>query len=438
MERWQDRCGDKLVSVNEALRVIQPGHTVGIGLNANAPEFLCKTLGERASEWSDLRIVGGGAMHDVPFYTPEVAARHSIYDVFITVPTRQAMRQRAIDFVPINTARWPSDFVDGTRPLDVYLASVSPPDEHGYCSFGFMLWSSLELVEAAKVVIVEVDEDHIVTYGENFVHISQIDFLVEQPGETTLGDVASVMGYTAPSEVDRRIASHAASLIHDGDTLQIGAGTVSMAVIEHLHEKNDLGLHSEICPTGIAPLIAAGNINGAVKTLNPHKAICTALMGDAFTLDFAHRNPAIELRRMAYTNNPGVIAQHDYMVAVNNALSIDLTGQVAVESFGPQMYSGVGGQLEFTIGAMLAKHGRAITVVPSTARQGTVSRIVPYHPPGTVISVPRTYVNYVVTEYGAVDLLGKSQRERAERLISLAHPDFQTELYQAAQRLFWS
>jgi 4-hydroxybutyrate CoA-transferase len=347
------------------------------------------------------------------------------------------MRQRAIDFVPINTARWPSDFVDGTRPLDVYFVSVSPPDEHGYCSFGFMLWTSLELVEAAKIVIAEVDEDHIVTYGENHVHVSQLDYLVEKHGVTTLGDVTSIMGYEAPSVVEQQIARHAAALIHDGDTIQIGAGTVSMAVIEHLKAKNDLGFHSEVCPTGIAPLIAAGNINGSRKTLHPRKAICTALMGDAYTLDFAHLNPAIELRRLSYTNNPGVIAQHDNMVAVNSALSIDLTGQVAVESFGPQMYSGVGGQLEFTIGAMLDKHGRAITVLPSTARQGAVSRIVPLHPEGTVVSVPRTYVNYVVTEYGAVDLLGKSQRERAELLIALAHPDFRQELAGAARRLFW-
>jgi 4-hydroxybutyrate CoA-transferase len=170
-----------------------------------------------------------------------------------------------------------------------------------------------------------------------------------------------------------------------------------MAVVEHLQNKHDLGFHSEICPTGIAQLIAAGNINGSRKTLNPHKAVCTALWGDEFSLDFAHLNPAIELRRMGYTNNPRIIAQHDHMVSINTALSIDLTGQVAAESFGPQMYSGVGGQLDFTIGAMLAHNGRAVTVLPSTAREGTVSRIVPLHPEGTVVSVPRTYVNYVVS-----------------------------------------
>ncbi len=437
MSGWQNRCGDKLVTVEEALQVIQPGQTVGIGVNANAPEFLCRALTERIESWGDLEIIGGAAMHDLDFYTPEGASRLTVRDIFITAPTRLAMRAGSVDFLPLNTARWPSDVVDGSRPLDVYLISVSPPDEHGYCSFGFMLWSSLDMAESAKIVIAEVDEDHIVTYGENHIHISQLDYLVEKQGVSTMGDVASVMGYEAPSEVDQKIAGYAADLIRDGDTLQIGAGTVSMAVIEHLQTKNDLGLHSELSPTGVAPLIKAGNINGKYKPLHRHKAVCTALMGDEFSLDFAHRNPAIELYRMSYTNNPARIAQHDYMTAINNALSIDLTGQIAAESLGPQMYSGVGGQLEFTIGAMLADHGRAVTVLPSTAKQGSLSRIVPLHSQGTVVSVPRTYINYVITEYGTVDLLGKSQRERAELLISIAHPAFRDELHEAAKRLYW-
>lgn len=437
MSAWQDMCGDKLVAIEDALQVIQPGQTVGIGVNANAPEFLCRALASRIEQWGDLEIIGGAAMHDLGFYTPEGASRLTVRDIFITAPTRLAMRAGSVDFLPLNTARWPSDMVDGSRPIDVYLISVSPPDEHGYCSFGFMLWSSLDMAESAKIVIAEVDEDHIVTYGENHIHISQLDYLVEKQGTSTMGDVASVMGYEAPSEVDRQIAGYAADLIRDGDTLQIGAGTVSMAVIEHLQEKNDLGLHSEICPTGVAPLIEGGNINGKYKPLHRHKAICTALMGDEFSLDFAHRNPAIELYRMSYTNNPVRIAQHDYMTAINNALSIDLTGQIAAEALGPQMYSGVGGQLEFTIGAMLADHGRAVTVLPSTAVQGTLSRIVPLHNEGAVVSVPRTYINYVITEYGTVNLLGKSQRERAELLISIAHPAFRDELRQAAKQLYW-
>ncbi len=437
MQSWQESYRDKLVSVDESFQVIQPGQTIVIGMNGNIPFSLCQALGGRLADWPNLNILGAGALHHFPFYQPAVAGQHTVQDGFITVATRLAMQQRTIDFIPFTTALWPSDLDAGLRAADVLLTSVSPPNENGYCSFGFMLWASLDLVETAKVVIAEVDEDHIVTYGDNYVHVSQIDYLIEKQTAATYGDVASTMGFTSPTEVERQIAAYAADLIHDGDTFQLGAGTISMAVVDHLQSKNDLGFHSEICPTGVAQLIAAGNINGTRKTLNPRKAVCTALWGDEFSLDFAHLNPVIELRRMRYTNNPRIIAQHDHMVAVNTALSIDLTGQVACESFGPQMYSGVGGQLDFTIGAMLANGGRAITVLPSTAKDGTVSRISPQHAEGTVVSVPRTYVNYVVTEYGVVDLLGKSQRERAERLISIAHPDFRNDLRREAQRLFW-
>lgn len=334
MQPWQERYRDKLVPVDDALRVIKPGDTVVIGINGNIPSFLCRALGERLEAWPELHLLGAGLLERFAFHEPQVAARYTVQDMFLTAATRPAMQQRAIDFLPFNTALWPSDVRQGLRTVNVFLTSVSPPDEHGYCSFGFMLWASADLVEVAKVVIAEVDESHIVTYGDNYVHVSQLDYLVEKPEATTFGDVATTMGFSAPDAVDRQIAAHAAELIHDGDTFQLGAGTVSMAVIEHLRQKNDLGFHSEICPTGVAQLIAAGNINGAYKTLNPRKAVCTALWGDEFTLDFAHLNPAIELKRMSYTNNPRIIAQHDNMVAINTALSVDLTGQVAVESFG--------------------------------------------------------------------------------------------------------
>ncbi|MDH3598907.1 MAG: 4-hydroxybutyrate CoA-transferase [Candidatus Tectomicrobia bacterium] len=437
MQRWQERYRDKLVSADEALQVIQPQQTVTIGMNGNIPAALCHALGERLPSLPNLKLLGAGALELFPFHQPEIAARHHVQDAFISVATRPAMQQRAIDFLPFTTSLWPSDLLDGSRPVDVFLTSVSPPDEHGYCSFGFMLWASLDLVEAATLVIAEVDADHIVTYGDNYVHVSQLDYLVEKQEETTFGDVTSTMGFASPSDTDRQIAAHAAALIQDGDTLQLGAGTVSMAVVEYLKSINDLGLHSEICPTGVPQLIAAGNINGQYKTLNPRKAICTALWGDEFGLDFAHLNPSIELRRMRYTNNPRIIAQHDNMVAINNALTIDLTGQITAESFGPHMYSGVGGQLDFTIGAMLAQNGRAVTVLPATAKDGTLSRIVPLHEEGAIVSVPRTYVNYVATEFGMVNLLGRSQRERADRLISIAHPKFQDGLREAAKQLFW-
>ena len=376
MASWQTRYRDKLVSHDDALQVIQPGQTVVFGMNGNIPAGLCHALGKRLPSLPGLNLIGGGAMEPFPFHQGDAAASYTVQDVFLTAATRPAIQQRHVDFLPFTTALWPGDILDGSRPVDVFLTSVSPPDEHGYCNFGFMLWASADLAEAARVVIAEVDEDHIVTYGDSHIHVSQLDYLVEKTEASVFGDVSETMGFASPSEVDRQIAAHASALIRDGDTLQLGAGTVSMAVVDYLKQKNDLGLHSEICPTGLPQLIAAGNINGRYKTLHPRKAVCTALWGDEFALDFAHLNPAIELHRMRYTNNPRIIAQHDHMVAVNNALTIDLTGQITAESFGPDMYSGIGGQLDFMIGALLANNGRAITVLPSTARSGTISRIV--------------------------------------------------------------
>lgn len=437
MASWQSRYRDKLVSLDDALQVIQPGQTVVFGMNGNIPAGLCHALGKRLPALPGLHLIGAGALEPFPFHRPDAAASYSVQDMFLTAATRPAMQQRHIDFLPFTTALWPSDLLDGSRPVDVYLTSVSPPDAHGYCNFGFMLWASADLAEAATVVIAEVDEDQIVTYGDSHIHVSQLDYLVEKPEPVVWGDVTTTMGFALPSDLDRQIAAHASALVHDGDTLQLGAGTVSMAVVDYLAHKHDLGLHSEICPTGIPQLIAAGNINGRYKTLNPRKAVCTALWGDEFALDFAHLNPAIELHRMRYTNNPRIISQHDNMIAINSALTIDLTGQITSESFGPQMYSGVGGQLDFAIGALLANNGRAVTVLPSTAKGGAISRIVSQHPAGTIVSVPRTYSNYVVTEYGVVNLLGKSQRERAELLISIAHPHFRDELRQEAAALYW-
>jgi len=380
MANWQVRYRDKLVSIEDALQVIQSGQTIAFGMNGTIPAGLCHAPGKRLPSLPGLRLIGAGELASFPFHQPDAAAQYSVQDMFLTAAIRPAMQQRRIDFLPFTTALWPSDLLDGSHPVDVYLTSVSPPDEYGYCNFGSMLWASADLAEAAAVVIAEVAEDHIVTCGDSQIHVSPFDYLVEKPEATVLGNITTPMGLASPCDLDRQMAAHASALLHDDDTMQLGVGTVSMAVVNYLQYKNDLGLHSEICPTGIPQLIAAGNINGKYKTLNPRKAVCTALWGDESALDFAHLNPTIELHRMRYTNTPRIIAQHDNMIIINNALTIDLTGQVTAENFGPQMYSGVDGQLDFKIGAHLAKNGRAVTVLPSTAKEGTISRIVPQHP----------------------------------------------------------
>lgn len=283
MASWPARYRNNLVSIDDALQVIQPGQTVAFGMNGNIPAGLCHALGTRLPSLPGLHLIGSGALEPFAFHQPDAAAQYSVQDMFLTAATRPAMQQRRIDFLPFTTALWPSDILDGSRPVDVYLTSVSPPDEHGYC--------------------------------------------------------------------------------------------------------------------------ALASCCGPLPT-------------------WPRRQQWLSPKWMKIISSPTATA------------TSDLTGQVTAESSGPQMYSGIGGQLDFMIGAQLAKNGRSVTVLPSTAKPGTISRIVPQHPEGAIVSVPRTYLNYVVTEYGAVDLLGKSQRERAELLISIAHPDFRDELQQAAKALF--
>ncbi|MFQ5825935.1 MAG: acetyl-CoA hydrolase/transferase family protein, partial [Dehalococcoidia bacterium] len=325
---------------------------------------------------------------------------------------------------------------------DVLLTVVSPPDEHGFCSFGGSLWNKKAQVRGAGRVLAEVNKNLIRTYGDNFIHVSEIDYFVERvptgrpPGGTNLrGRAGEGLG-----EVEKSIAENVGSLIRDGDTLQIGVGSASEAAARAgvFDAKHDLGWHSENTPRGIIRLVREGVISGRRKTLHPGKAVATAIVGDTREeLAFVDGNPLFELYSADYVLDARVIAAHDNMVAINGAIAVDLTGQIAAESIGPRLVSAVGGQLTFVIGAHLSRGGRAITVLPSTAGEGRVSRLVPRLEEGTVVSIPRSLADVVVTEYGVAQLRGKSQRQRALELISIAHPDFRAQLRRDAERLFW-
>jgi 4-hydroxybutyrate CoA-transferase len=265
--------------------------------------------------------------------------------------------------------------------------------------------------------------------------VSQIDYLVEQPEPIKPFSMTLVVS-PDEQEVAEKIGASVASLINDGDTIQIGLGSVSMAAGFYLREKNDLGVHSEIITSAMIDLYKRGVITGKKKTLNPGKMVATGMFLEPEDYGFVDGNPTIELRDAFYTNNPVVIAQNHNQVAINNALAVDFTGQVTAEAFGPQMYTGVAGQLDFVLGAYLSPGGKSITVLPSTARGGTVSRIVSMFPEGQIVSLPRTYIDYVVTEYGIASLAGKSEQKRAEALIEIVHPKFRDELREAARRRF--
>ncbi len=439
---WREEYESRFISHEEAMKLIKPGDRVSFAYGLE-PYGLCLSLIERASsgELGKIKLFVPAPGRDMPWYEP---GWEEIFDVsvgYILPVAREAIREKRIDYL-VSCLLWAED-PSFREPVDVLLIGVSPPDEHGFMSFGASLWDKKKAVRAAKLVIGEVIPNLIRTYGDNYIHFSEIDYFVEHiPSGRTPGSTDLLGRRTAgPGEVEKRIAEHVASLIKDGDTLEVGVGGTSEWIMQLgvLEDKEDLGIHSENLPRGTATLVMKGVITGKRKTLNPGKVVSTACGGGTKEeMDFINMNPIFELHPSSYVLDPRVIAAHDNMVAINSALAVDLTGQIAAESVGPVMVSGTGGQLAFAIGAALSKGGRNITVLTSTVNvDGEVrSRIVPILEPGTIISVPRNLADIVVTEYGIARLRGKTQRQRAEELISIAHPDFRAELRREAKRLF--
>jgi len=329
--------------------------------------------------------------------------------------------------------------------MDVLLTEVSSPDERGFCSFGASLWNKKRQVNQAKLVIAEVNDRLIRTYGENYIHVSEIDYLVEHVSTGSSMGGGSLLGKKAKKEPDkaqRDIAKHVGSIIRDGDCLQIGVGrsTEPLVQLGILDGKSDIGYQSEATVPGVIRLVREGVITGRYKTVRPNKTVVTSVGGDTREeVQWVHMNPLFELVDVDYLEDIRTIAAMDNMVTINQALAIDLVGQTTAESLGPKLFSGAGGQVPFQIGALLSKGGRAITVIPSTADtpQGKVSRIMPTLPEGTTVTIHKNCTDRIVTEYGVAELRGRSIRQKAEALIEVAHPDFRQELRATAKKMFW-
>ena len=437
---WQDQVRDKLMSPAEAAALVRPGDRVQIGfVGSPEPASICHELAKR-SDLEGLQIATANPQKDLPWWNPEEHDRFDLRVGYLSPLSRAPMAARAIDF-DIWSVFFAGRCLEGDRTRammdpDVFLTTVSPPDERGFCSFGDQLWYSRTFVEQARDTIVEVNPRFIRTGGDNYVHISEIRGFVE-PAEAAPPAKLARQVAEENLEAAQTIGALASTLVNDGDTVQIGLGLISGATAAFLDEKNDLGMHTEIFPAGAIKLLRERVLTGRYKTVNRDRVVATAIFVEPEDLSFLDGHPALELRDAFYTNDPRLVAQHENFVAINNALAIDLTGQITAEAFGPVMFSGTGGQLDFVIGAMMSKGGRSVSVLPSTARGGTVSRIVPTFPPGQVLTIPRTLVDYVVTEYGIASLQGKSQRERAEALIEIAHPNFRDELRAYARKTFW-
>jgi 4-hydroxybutyrate CoA-transferase len=427
---WETEYKKKLRTPEEALRCVQSGMRVYIQPGCAEPETLVEALMKRAPFVHDVEIVHMMTMGAAPYVAPEMAGHFRHNAVFIGANVRDAINDGRADYTPVYLSEI-EELFESAMPLDVALIEVSPPDAHGFCSFGVGVDTTLTAARLAHFVVAQVNDQMPRTYGDSFVHVSELDAIVESS--------RPLCALKKPEITDLHvaIARNVANLIDDGAVLQTGIGGIPDAVLPFLSDRKDLGVHSELVSDGVIPLIEAGVITGARKNFKPRKIILGFALGTKRLFDFVDDNPIFEFHPTAYTNDPALIARNDNMVAVNSALQIDLTGQVCSDSIGNQFYSGIGGQVDFLRGASRSKGGKPIIAISSTAKDGAISRIVPMLSPGAGVVTSRGLIRYVVTEYGVAYLHGKSIRERAKALIDISHPKFREELYEYCEKTKW-
>ncbi|WP_224247664.1 bifunctional acetyl-CoA hydrolase/transferase family protein/GNAT family N-acetyltransferase [Hyalangium gracile] len=424
---WSERYADKVVTAEEAILSIPAGRRILIGSGAAEPVSLVKAMVEKGAHLADNEVVHLLTLGPAPYVEPEHAERFRHIAFFIGANVRRAVQEGRADFMPVFLSEIPELIRNRRVRIDVALIQVSPPDAHGYVSLGVSVDIVRSAVDSATLVIAEVNPRMPRTHGDSFFHVSRFDKLVPVD--------APLLEHRAEplDEVARQIGQHIARLIPDGATLQTGIGKIPDAVMAQLGQHNDLGVHTEMFSDGVMRLVEAGVITGRRKTLLQGKVVTSFIMGSQELYEWAHEHPAIEMRPSNFTNDPGVIARNERMIAINGALAVDLTGQVASDTLGGHFFSGIGGQVDFIRGARRSLGGKPIIALPSTARGGTVSRIQTSLEPGTGVVTSRGDVHYVVTEYGVADLWGKNIRERALALINIAHPDFRADLLAAAK-----
>lgn len=423
---WQERYSDKVRTPEDAVASVKPGHRIFVGSGAAEPQRLVEALTDR-QDIGDTEIVHILTLGIAPYAGASFQQkfRHNAY--FIGPNVRDAVAQGRADYTPIFLSEIPALFRSKRVVIDVAFICVSPPDEHGYCSYGVATDIVKSAAESAKVVVAEVCENMPRVLGDCFIHTRDIDALVPSDREV----IEAPQG--TPSELASRIAKHIAGLIEDGSTLQLGIGSIPDAVLGYLGDLKDLGVHTEMFSDGIIPLVQKGVINNRAKTLHRGKIVASFVMGSRTLYDFIHDNPLVEFRPTEYTNDPFVIAKNDKMVAINSAIEVDLTGQVCSDSLGDMFFSGIGGQVDFIRGAARSKGGKPIIALPSTAHDEAFSRIVPHLKPGAGVVTSRGDVHYIVTEFGVAYLHGRTIRERAMALIEIAHPRFRPWLLSEAK-----
>jgi len=428
---WKDAYRSRVTSAKEALACVESGMRIYIHPGCAEPETLVGALMERAPFVKDVEIVHLLPLGRADYIAPEMQGHFRHNAMFIGGNVREAVNDGRADYTPIFLSEIESLFERGDMPIDVALVQVSPPDEHGFCSFGVGVDTTLSAAKYAKVVVAQVNDRMPRTLGDSYIHVSDIHAFVE------VSRPLCELPKTEITDLHLAIAKNVAGLIDDGSTLQLGIGGIPDAVLLYLKDRRDLGIHTEMLSDNVIPLIESGVINGSRKSLHPRKIILGFVLGTKNLFDFVGDNPMFEFHPSSYTNNPALIARNDRMVAVNSALQIDLTGQIGADSLGTYFYSGIGGQVDFIRGASFAKGGKPIIALPSTARNDSVSRIMPMLTPGSGVVTSRGSVHYVVTEHGIAYLHGRSIRQRAEALIQIAHPKFRDELFDYCERTRW-
>jgi len=417
------------ISAEEAVRIIKSGDRVFLHTAAATPQRLIDAMVDRAEELRDVEIVSLHTEGDARYTEPRYARNFRLNAFFVGKNVRQAVQAGDADAIPVFLSDVPALFYNDVLPLDVAMVHVSPPDRHGYCSLGVSIDAALAAVHKAKYVIAQVNPNMPRTHGEGLLHASHIDAMVEVQDplpETPAHEL---------TETERSIGWHIASIVEDGATLQMGIGAIPDATLAALGDHRDLGIHTEMFSDGVIDLVEKGVINGSRKRTHKDIIVASFLVGSRRLFDFVDDNPLVEMFPSDYVNDTKEIRKNPRVTAINSAVEIDMTGQVCSDSIGQRFFSGVGGQMDFIRGAALSEGGKPIIALPSVTRRGE-SRIVPILKPGAGVVTTRAHVRYVVTEYGIVNLHGKSLRQRAEALASIAHPDFREGILKAAHDLY--
>ncbi len=425
----QKFCPHKVVSAQEALVKIKMGNRVFLGTGCGEPQHLIRTLIEKTN------------VQDVVFYQmfsgtlsryikdDSFFERFALKLFFISIAMRRAAFEGKIEYIPVYLSQIPHLFSSHAIGLDVALIQVSPPDEYGYCSLGISVDVTKPAMESALLVIAQVNPQMPRTFGNSFVHVDNIDYLVWH--EEPLQEYRPKIG---DQDVASRIGYYVSQLVDDGATLQIGFGSLPYAILKSLENKRDLGLHTQLITDGFLPLLEKKVINNNKKSFVPGRAVASMCMGTEKIYRYVHNNPQFYFQASDFVSNPTVIARNDNLISISSALEVDLTGQVCSDSLGFMFYSGIGDQVDFLRGSAMSKGGYSIVALPSTAQDGKVSRIVPHLSPGAGIATTRGDVNYIVTEYGVAELHGKGVYQRVIELAQIAHPDFRSELIEVAKR----